>query len=85
METRYPDSVVQLARLVQADRSGDVVVSAAPLWDLRQRYEPIEHVSSHGALHAAHMLVPLTGNRPFANRPRRTADLFGLALRILQE
>ena len=49
--------------LVLAERSGDLVVSAAPGWDLRRRYEPIDHVSSHGALHAAHMLVPLVGNR----------------------
>jgi hypothetical protein len=75
METQYPDGVAQLARLVLAERSGDLVVSAAPGWDLRHRYEPIRHVSSHGALHAAHMLVPLVGNRRINERPRRTVDL----------
>ncbi|HEX6314987.1 MAG TPA: alkaline phosphatase family protein [Gemmatimonadaceae bacterium] len=80
----YPDGVVQLARLVTAERSGDLVLSAAPGWDLRRRYEPIDHVSSHGALHAAHMLVPLTGSRRVANRPRRTADLFTMASRVLR-
>ena len=75
--TSYPDGVTQLVRLVLAGRSGDVVVSAAPGWDLRRRYEPISHVSSHGALHAAHMLVPLVGNRRLKERPRRTVDLHG--------
>ena len=75
METEYPDGVAQLARLVLAERSGDVVISAAPGWDLRQRYEPIRHVSSHGALHAAHMLVPLVGNRRAGESLRRTVDL----------
>lgn len=81
----YPDSVVQLARLVTAERSGDLLISAAPGWDLRRRYEPIDHVSSHGALHAAHMLVPLTGSRPLPDRPRRTADLFTMTSRILRQ
>ena len=77
-ETAYPDGVAQLARLVVADRSGDLVISAAPGWDLRRRYEPIRHVSSHGALHASHMLVPLVGNRRLNESPRRTVDLHRL-------
>jgi hypothetical protein len=72
----YPDSLLQLAVIVRAERSGDLVISAAPNWDFRQRYEPIDHVSSHGALHAAHMLVPLLSNRSFVEKPRRTSDLF---------
>jgi hypothetical protein len=83
IESEYPDSVVQLARLALAERSGDLVVSASPGWDLRRRYEPIEHVSSHGALHAAHMLVPLVGNRRFNERPRRTLDLHRLLAKDL--
>ena len=84
--TAYPDGVVQLARVLLAERSGDMVISAAPGWDLRRRYEPISHVSSHGALHAAHMLVPLVGNRRITERPRRSVDLHkflvhGLGLR----
>jgi hypothetical protein len=79
----YPDAVAQLARLVLAERSGDLVISASPGWDLRRQYEPIAHVSSHGALHAAHMLVPLTGNRGFPEKPRRTADLFRFLSRVL--
>ena len=82
-ETAYPDGVAQLARLVLAERSGDMVISAAPGWDLRHRYEPIRHVSSHGALHAAHMLVPLVGNRRMMERPRRTLDLHKFLMRGL--
>ncbi len=81
--TEYPDGVAQLARLVLAARSGDVVVSASPGWDLRKRYEPIDHVSSHGALHAAHMLVPLVGNRHLDEAPRRTADLYRVVTNAL--
>lgn len=80
----YPDGVVQLARLVLASRSGDVVISASPGWDLRRRYEPIEHVSSHGALHAAHMMVPLSGNRRLTETPRRTSDLHRFLMRAIE-
>jgi hypothetical protein len=76
METAYPDGVVQLASLVLAPRSGDVVISASPGWDLRAAWEPIDHVSSHGALHAAHMRVPLLASRKPGRIPRRTTDLF---------
>ena len=82
--TEYPDGVVQLALLVLAERSGDLVVSASPGWDLRRRYEPINHVSSHGALHAAHMLVPLVGNRRLTQTLRRTADLLPATLNALE-
>ena len=83
MDTNYPDSVAQLAKLVPGERSGDLIVSAAAGWDLRDRYEPIEHVSSHGALHAAHMLVPLLANRRLALHPRRTSDVFDCTLSAL--
>jgi hypothetical protein len=83
METDYPDAVAQLATLVPAERAGDVIVSASPGWDLRCRYEPIDHVSSHGALHSAHMLVPLLSNQRLAIQPRRTSDLFACTLNAL--
>ena len=79
--SEYPDGVVQLAHLALAERSGDVIISASPGWDLRRRYEPIDHVSSHGALHRAHMLVPLLVNRRLDEQPRRTTDLFRILMR----
>ena len=82
--TDYPDSVVQIARLAASSRSGDIMLSAARNWDFRARYEPIPHVSSHGALHREHMTVPLLLDRPPATKPRRTADVFASALQALR-
>lgn len=81
--TDYPDSVVQIAHLAGAPRSGEIILSAARGWDFRARYEPIPHQSSHGALHREHMLVPLIVNRPPARTPRRTVDVMPSALTVL--
>jgi hypothetical protein len=81
--TDYPDSVVQIARLAGAKRSGEVILSAARGWDFRARYEPIPHSSSHGALHREHMLVPLLVNRPLRGAPRRTVDVMPSTLMAL--
>lgn len=79
----YPDALVQIAALCSAERSGDLILSATRDWDFRARYEPIPHVSSHGALHRDHMLVPLILNRPPRVPPRRTVDVFPSALAAL--
>ncbi|MGZ8457223.1 MAG: hypothetical protein ACXWZ4_11540, partial [Gemmatirosa sp.] len=79
----YPDALVQIAHLAGAPRSGEIIVSAARDWDLRSRYEPIPHLSSHGALHREHMLVPLLTSRPVRRTPRRTVDVMPSALRAL--
>jgi len=76
----YPDALVQVSRLASSPRSGEMILSAARDWDFRAHYEPIPHVSSHGALHGDHMRVPLLTNRPTAIRPRRTADVMPSAL-----
>jgi Type I phosphodiesterase / nucleotide pyrophosphatase len=83
IETDYPDSVVQIVHLALAPRSGEIILSAARDWDFRARYEPIPHLSSHGALHREHMLVPLLMNRPVRNAPRRTVDVMPSALAML--
>jgi hypothetical protein len=82
-DTDYPDSVVQIAHLAGSPRSGEMILSAARDWDFRSRYEPIPHVSSHGALHREHMLVPLLTNRPPSSPPRRTVDVMPSALAAL--
>jgi len=79
----YPDALVQIAHLVAAPRSGEIILSAARDWDYRARFEPIPHVSSHGALHRDHMLVPLLVNRPVPGLPRRTVDVMPSALKAL--
>jgi hypothetical protein len=83
VHTDYPDSIVQIANLAGAPRSGDVILSAAPDWDFRARHEPIPHVSSHGSLHRDHMTVPLLVDRPLARAPRRTTDVMPSALAAL--
>ena len=79
----YPDALVQILALAGSARAGDVILSAAPGWDFRERYEPIPHVSSHGALHRDHMIVPLLTNRPARRIPRRTTDVFASTLAAL--
>lgn len=83
VETDYPDSIVQIALLAASPRSGDIILSASRDWDFRARYEPIPHVSAHGALHREHMVVPLLLDRPPAQTPRRTTDVFPSALEAL--
>jgi arylsulfatase A-like enzyme len=83
IDTDYPDGIVQIATIASAPRAGDMILSAARNWDFRARYEPIPHVSSHGALHREHMLVPLVVNRPPAHVPRRTVDVMPSALAAL--
>jgi len=82
-ESDYPDALVQIARLAASPRSGEIVLSAARNWDLRGRHEPIPHLSSHGALHREHMLVPLLTNHPLDRTPRRTVDVMPSALAAL--
>jgi arylsulfatase A-like enzyme len=82
-DTDYPDAIVQIAELAASARAGDIILSAAPGYDFRDRYEPIPHRSAHGALHREHMLVPLLTNRPAARRPRRTTDVFASTLHAL--
>jgi len=82
-DTDYPDSVVQIALLAGSTRVGDFILSAARDWDFRARYEPIPHVSSHGALHREHMVVPLLLSHAPSRQPRRTVDVMPSALAAL--
>lgn len=79
----YPDAIVQLASLVPTPRGGDIVISAAADWDLRAKFEPTMHVSTHGALLREQMMVPLLLDRVPTSLPRRTTDLVPSALRLL--
>ncbi len=83
-ESRYPDALVQLSWLASSPRAGDVIVSAAPGWDLRAQYEPIPHISTHGSLHREHMLVPFLHSRPTLRPPARTTELMPSALVALR-
>ena len=83
LESDYPDGIVQIVHLATAPRSGEIILSAARDWDFRARYEPIPHISSHGALHREHMLVPLLVNQRVRREPRRTVDVMPSALTAL--
>lgn len=79
----YPDALVQILQLAASPRAGEMMLSATRGWDFRAKYEPIPHVSSHGALHREHMDVPLLLNRPCVRVPRRTVDVMPSALAAL--
>jgi len=83
LESDYPDGIIQILHLATAPRSGEIILSASRDWDFRARYEPIPHISSHGALHREHMLVPLLVNQPVKREPRRTVDVMPSALAAL--
>ena len=80
----YPDAIVQIAQLAASARSGDIIVSATPGWDFREKWEPVRHASTHGSLHRDHMLVPLLVSEPVSGTPRRTADVMPSALAALR-
>lgn len=82
-DTEYPDAPFQIAHLLSAERSGDLVISATPGFDLRVKYEHPEHKSTHGSLHRQHMRVPLISNVRLNARPARTVDVFATALKLL--
>jgi hypothetical protein len=83
-DSEHPDALTQIVQLFRSPRTGDLIVSAAPGYDLRERYEHPEHLSSHGALHREHMIVPVASSVPLADGPMRTADLFPTVLRHLR-
>ncbi len=79
-DSEYPDGLVQLWQIFQGDRTGDLVLSADPGYDLRARYEYPEHRATHGALNAEQMFVPLAINLPIETEFIRTVDLFPTVL-----
>lgn len=83
IDSDYPDALVQALNLATSARAGDIMLSAARNFDFRAHWEPIRHVSSHGALHREHMLVPLVLGRAPGRAPRRTVDVMPSALAAL--
>lgn len=79
-DSEYPDGLVQLWQIFQGYRTGDLVLSAHPGYDLRARYEYPEHHATHGALNAEQMFVPLAMNLPIETEFIRTVDLFPTVL-----
>ena len=79
-ESEYPDGLAQLWQIFQGERTGDLVLSAHPGYDLRARYEYPEHHATHGALNAEQMFVPIAINLPIETEFIRTVDLFPTVL-----
>ena len=78
-ESEYPDALHQIEQLMSSERAGDVVVSAATGYDLRDFWEIPEHKGSHGSLHWEHMHVPiLTNQKDLMSRPVRTSHIHGV-------
>jgi hypothetical protein len=80
VDSDYPDAPFQLVHLFTAPRSGDLIISATPGYDLRLKYEDPEHFGSHGSLHKSHMHVPILCSKSLVKRPARTVDVFPTTL-----
>lgn len=83
IDTDYPDAIWQVVSILNSSKSGDIVISASPGFDLRLKHEHPEHKSSHGSLHREHMLVPICCNQKFNTTIARTVDVFPTVLNQL--
>lgn len=80
----FPDVFNQLSQLFRSPRSGDVILSAAPGFDLRERYEHPEHRASHGSLCPEHMKTPFLINYPIQmSGYHRSVDVFPTILKLM--
>ncbi len=83
-ETDYPDSLYQIIKLMRSPRAGDLVISAAVGYDLRDFYEIPEHSGSHGSLHKEHLHVPILMNKKgLIKAYERTEKLYNVIKRWL--
>ncbi len=82
-DTDYPDALLQAAQIFRSPRCGDLLISAAPGHDLRDRWEIPEHHASHGSLYKAHILTPFCISRPIQPRLLRSADVMPSLLQLL--
>jgi arylsulfatase A-like enzyme len=82
-DTQYPDALLQIIQLLEAPRTGDLVLSANPGYDLRAKHENPEHRSSHGALFREHMLVPVAMSAAIGKEHMRTVDIYPTILSLM--
>lgn len=83
LDTNYPDAIVQIIQLFDSPRTGDLVVSAKPGFDLRAKHENPEHCSSHGSLIREHMIAPIAMNLKSKTKFVRTVDIYPTILKFL--
>jgi hypothetical protein len=78
----YPDAILQVYQLFSSSRCGDIVVLAAPGWDLMDE----DHIGSHGGLEREEMLTPAVLAGPGIARKSlkciRTVDIFPTYLKF---
>jgi len=72
----YPDAPLSIASLLRSRRSGDLIVTSMPGFDLRTWWEYQEPHGTHGALHRKQSMVPVISNALLAEVPMRTVDLY---------
>ncbi|MBF0492482.1 MAG: alkaline phosphatase family protein [Deltaproteobacteria bacterium] len=84
-ETSYPDVFAQALQIFRSPRSGDLILSAKPGWDLRKRFEQHEHRSTHGGFAREHMAVPFFINHPLPAGPARSVDVFPTILKLMNK
>ena len=82
-DTQYPDALMQVIQLLEAPRTGDLVLSANHGYDLRAKHENPEHRSSHGALFSEHMLVPIAISAEIGKEHLRTVDIYPTVLGLM--
>ena len=81
--TDYPDAIEQLIQIMESPRTGDLVLSASPGYDLRATDENPEHCSSHGSLHKDHMIMPTIISHRIKKENIRSVDLYPTILELM--
>ncbi len=82
LNSHFPDVFVQLDQIFSSPRSGDIILSANPGYDLRKRYEHPEHKASHGSLCPEHMKTPFLMSTRMIRKPKRSVDIFPTILEL---
>lgn len=82
-DSAHPDAVMQICQLFNSHRCGDIVVLAAPGWDLMDE----GHIGSHGSIEREEIMVPVVLAGPGIAEKRlkyaRTIDIFPTYLKFL--
>lgn len=82
-DSHYPDVFQQLHQIFKSPRTGDVIVTARPGYDLRERFEHPIHKASHGSFCPEHMKIPfLMNHRVDTQKLIRSVDVFPTLLKL---
>lgn len=84
-DSHYPDVFVQTHQIFDSPRAGDVMLSARSGFDLRERYERLEHKSSHGSICPEHIFVPLVANFKVNTPFVRSVDVMPTVMALMDK